>query len=99
MHGNSYNSFESDVLVAKLNKCEIGDVNHSRIFARALTKDIAATMDVDLEQALSRKLDCTNQLPPVGMVITELYYSLEERSYTCFSNRSVAKNMADFDVN
>ena len=72
MQGNSYNSSESDVLVAKLNKCEVGDVNHRRIFARALTKDIAATMDVDLKQALSRKLDCTNQRPPVGMVMDKM---------------------------
>ena len=47
-------------------------MNHSRIFARALTKDIAATMDVDLKQALSRKLDCTNQRPPVGMVMDKM---------------------------
>ena len=59
MQGNSYNSFESDILAAKLNKCEVGDVNHSRMFARALTKDIAAIMDIDLKQALSRKLDDT----------------------------------------
>ena len=72
MQGNSYNSFESDVLVAKLNKCEVGDVNYSRIFARALTKDIAATMDVDLKQALSRKLDCTNQRPPVCIVMDKM---------------------------
>ena len=74
MQGNSYNSFESDVLVAnyKLNKCEVRDVNHSGIFARALTKDIAATMDVDLKQALSRKLDRTNQRPPVGMVMDKM---------------------------
>jgi hypothetical protein len=69
MQGNSYNSFESDILTAKLNKCEVGDVNHSRMFARALTKDIAAIKDIDLKQALSRKLDCTNQRPPVGMVM------------------------------
>ncbi|CAB3988084.1 Hypothetical predicted protein [Paramuricea clavata] len=68
MQGNSYNSFESDILTAKLNKCEVGDENHSRMFARALTKDIAAIMDIDLKQALSRKLDCTNQRPPVGML-------------------------------
>jgi hypothetical protein len=29
------------------------------MFARALTKDIAAVMDIDLKQALSRKLDDT----------------------------------------
>lgn len=72
MHGNSYNSFESDVLTAKLNKCEVGDLNRSSMFAKALTKDIAATMDVNLKEALSQKLDCTNQKPPVGMVMDKM---------------------------
>ena len=36
----------------------------------------------------------------IWLLPTELYYiPWRSGSYTCFSNRSVARNMADFDVN
>ena len=57
---------------AKVNKCEVRDLSHSRIFAKASTKDIAAPMDVNRKEALSQNIDCTNQPLPDGMVMDKM---------------------------
>lgn len=63
-------SFENDLLTAKLNGTDIGDINHNRIFAKDFDTAIYEQMKVDIKKHLNISLEATDQKRPVGMVMT-----------------------------
>ena len=72
LHANSKLNFETDILTAKLNGTEVGNINHSRKFASKLTDTISDIMDANLKTALGQCLDCTNEKPPVGIIMDKM---------------------------
>ena len=61
-------SFEEDILTAKLNGPDVGDLSHSRIFAQELDTAIYEQMKVNIKTQLETKLDATQEKRPLGMV-------------------------------
>ena len=71
-HGLSYLSFEEILLLAQLNKTDIGDVNHCRLFATKIDKNLAEVMKADFKNALETKLEGTGQLRPLGFAMDKM---------------------------
>ena len=51
-----------------MNGEQLGDINHSRIFAKNLDDAIFETMKSDMSSHMNMKLDATKHKRPVGMV-------------------------------
>ena len=68
----SRDSFIDDVMTAKLNGTDVGNVNHSKFFVKNLDQSIYETMKDDLRNALQSLLPSTNQKRPLGMVMDKM---------------------------
>ncbi len=68
----SYLSFEEIILMAQMNKTDVGDVNHSRKFATKIDKNLSAVMREDFKDALQTKLEATGQLRPLGFAMDKI---------------------------
>ena len=71
----SRESFVDDVLTAKLNGTDVGNINHSKVFVKNLDVAIYETMKEDLSCALQATLSGTNQKRPLGMVMDKMTQS------------------------
>ena len=65
-------SFENDLLTAKLNGTDVGDINHSRFFVKDLDTAIYEQMKEDIKKHLGKKLTATERKRPVGMVMDKM---------------------------
>ena len=54
-------AFEEDVLTAKLNGRDVGDLNNSRFFAKDVDEALFSVMKDDLKEALANKLEGTDK--------------------------------------
>ena len=72
MQSKSRLDFERDILRAKLNGCDVGDLNHSRFFAKQLDNAIHAEMKARMAVKVSAKLDATDQKRPAGLLIDKM---------------------------
>ena len=70
--GKSRTSFEEDILKGKLNGEDLGDINHSRFFAKDLDEAIYKTMMSDLGDNMKVNLDATKEKRPAGMVFVKM---------------------------
>ena len=68
----SRSSFEEDILKANLNGEDIGDINHSRFFAKDLDKAIYKTMKCDIQDNMNCMLDATQSKRPAGLVMDKM---------------------------
>ena len=71
-HGLSYLSFEDMVLMAQMNKTDVGDINHSRKFATQIDKNLSEVMKSDFKEALETKLEGTGRLRPLGFAMDKM---------------------------
>ena len=62
----SFVKYESDCLVSALNGEDIGNINHSRMFAKEVFKEIAVSNQADLKTHFRTPMACTCQILPVG---------------------------------
>ena len=65
-------AFEENVLTAKLNGVDVGDINNSRIFAKDIDTALFETMKDDLKEALTTKLEATNEKRPLGLIFDKM---------------------------
>lgn len=65
-------TFSDDVLTAKLNGTDVGNINHSPSFVKHIDNSIYETMKDNLSVALETVLPCTNQKRPLGMVMDKM---------------------------
>ena len=65
-------NFTDDVLTAKLNGTDVGNINHSTFFVKDLDNSIYETMKDDLRVALETVVPCTNQKRPLVMVMDKM---------------------------
>ena len=65
-------NFTDDVLTAKLNGTDVGNINHSTFFVKDLDNSIYETMKDDLRVALETVVPSTNQKRPLGMVMDKM---------------------------
>jgi hypothetical protein len=65
-------AFEESVLTAKLNGTDVGNLNHSRMFAKEIDVALFETMKDDLKEALTTKLDATNEKRPMGLLFDKM---------------------------
>ena len=72
IHGKSYLNFEEDVLTANLNGTDTGNTNNGCDFAKDLTCNIVAVMKDTISENLSKPIDATKKLRPVGMVADKI---------------------------
>ena len=70
--GKTRVNFEEDILTAKLNKVDVGDVNHSRKFAEKLDDAIYTAMKAELKEHMDNKLDATEQKRPAGLIMDKM---------------------------
>ena len=70
--GISYLDFEKDLLLAHLNKSDIGYISNSCDFGKALTDDINMVMKSKIVQNNSEKLSSTGKKRPVGLIADEI---------------------------
>jgi hypothetical protein len=68
----SYQKYESDCLVSALNGEDIGNTNHSWMFAQEVVTEVAASIQIDLKKHFRTPLKCTGQLPPVGLATDKM---------------------------
>ena len=68
----SLQEFESDILVLKLNGGDVGDINHSRKFAKQIDKAVYENMRTCLAEKLGEKLDATDDRRPVGFIMDKM---------------------------
>ena len=71
-HAKSLLEFESDVLLLKLNGGDVGDINHSRKFAKTIDEALYKTMKTCLSEQLNEKLPSTGECRPVGFVMDKM---------------------------
>ena len=71
-HGKSRADFEEEVLKAHLNGEDVGDLNHSRFFAKDLDKAIYKSMKKSLKFNVNLNLDSTKQKQPAGLVMDKM---------------------------
>ena len=76
MH-QSRTAFEENVLTAKLNGSDVGDINHSRLFAKKISDAIYETMKDNLSEALGKKLEATGEVRPLGLLFDKMTPSKE----------------------
>jgi hypothetical protein len=66
--GRPYTDYEDDILLAHINKTDVGNANHSREFARLLVDSIHEEMFHGLKNYVSSPLQLTERLPPVAVI-------------------------------
>ena len=76
-HHQPRTSFEGDVLTAKLNGVDVGNINNSRFFAKDLDRAIFETMKDDLKNAMETELEATKERRPVGLLFDKMTPSKE----------------------
>ena len=70
--GKGYLEFEDDLLTAHLNHVDLGDINHSRMFAAELTDQIGKVIEEVLKENISSILPNTEKARPVGIVADKI---------------------------
>ena len=65
-------SFEENILTAKLNGVDVGDINHSRIFAKEIDFCLFDTMKEDLKTAIKTELEATGMKRPIGLTFDKM---------------------------
>ena len=64
--------FEEDMLKAKLNGEDVGDMNHSRKFAKQLDDAIYSEMKENMKEKMNEKLDATEKKRPAGLMMDKM---------------------------
>ena len=64
--------FEEDMLRAKLNGADVGDINHSDDFAKKLDVAIYTEMKANMKEVLETKLEATDEKRPAGMMMDKM---------------------------
>ena len=72
MQAKSLGDFEEDILKGKMNGEDLGDINHSRKFAKELDTAIYDTMKDDIKYNVNQILAATNQKRPFGLVFDKM---------------------------
>ena len=62
----SYLQYESDVTMASINGEQVGNINHSEMFAREIVEHLANEITFSLTKYFSTVLECTGELPPIS---------------------------------
>ena len=70
--GKGYLEFKDDLLTAHLNHVDVGDINHSRMFAAELTEQIGKAVEEVLKENISSILPNTEKARPVGIVADKI---------------------------
>ena len=70
-------AFEDNVLTAKLNGVDVGDINNSRFFAKDIDVALFDTMKDSLKEALGTELEASGELRPVGLLFDKMTPSKE----------------------
>ena len=68
----SFNKYESDCLLAALSGEEIGNRNHSWMFAEEVVKEISLSIQLKLKTYFRTPLACTDECPPVGLATDKM---------------------------
>ena len=58
--------------MGKMNGVDLGDINHSRKFAKELDQAIYETMKTDIKEKVERELDATNIKRPFGLIFDKM---------------------------
>ena len=91
----SYEKYESDCLVSALNGENIGNINHSRKFAQQLVAEIGAIIQMDLKAYFKTPLECTGQLPPVGLSTDKMTQKRHTNHLAVFITPDVQAPLSD----
>ena len=65
-------AFEESILTAQLNGVDVGDINHSRKFAKEIDRCLFETMKEDLKKALQTELEATGEKRPIGLTFDKM---------------------------
>ena len=65
-------AFEDNVLTAKLNGTDVGNINNSRFFAKDIDINLFEVMKDDLKEALETKLEATKEKRPIGLLFDKM---------------------------
>ena len=68
----SRSDFEQDILKGKMNGEDLGNINHSRMFAKTLDEAIFKTMRDDIRVKVKTNLDATGATRPFGLVFDKM---------------------------
>ena len=91
----SFLKYESDCLVAALNNEDIGNVNHSWMFAQDVVNQIAVSIQTDLKTHFRTPLACTGQLPPVGLATDKMTQKRHTNHLAAFLTPDVESPLSD----
>ena len=91
----SYEKYESDCLVSSLNGEEIGNINHSRMFAQEIVKDTSLLIQERLKTYFRTPLACTRHLPPVGLSTDKMSPKRHTNHLSAFFTPHVEAPLAD----
>ena len=72
MQSKSRLDFEEDMLRAKLNGADVGDINHSDDFAKKLDVAIYTEMKANMKEVMETKLEATDEKRPAGMMMDKM---------------------------
>ena len=65
-------NFEEDMLRAKMNGADVGDTNHSRIFAAKLDEAIYKEIKENMKENMGKELDATGKRRPAGLMMDKM---------------------------
>ena len=65
-------AFEENIVTAKLGGVDVGDINHSRKFAKEIDTSVFETMKEDLKIALNDELEATGEKRPLGLTFDKM---------------------------
>ena len=67
--------FEEDILKGKLNGEDLGDINHSRFFAKDLDQAIFETMKADIREKVERELDAIDRKRTFSLIFDKMTHN------------------------
>ena len=70
--GKNRVDFEEDMLKAKLNGLDVGDINHSRKFAKSLDDAIYDEVKYNIKKNMEMELDATKKKRPAGLLMDKM---------------------------
>ena len=77
----SFASFETELMLQNLNGVDIGDTNHSKIFARSLLPHFASKIDLRLKKFITTRLPQTGHIPAMNTSADKATYKHRTRQF------------------